>query len=51
MNGKKARVIRKKVCCDTALRNTKYFKDPNTGQIISDKVRRAYQNAKHSGCQ
>lgn len=46
MKNKIAKQIRKAVYGDLAPRNRKYFRDPSTGQIISNQKRRQYQNAK-----
>jgi hypothetical protein len=47
MNGKKAKVLRKKIYGDDfSFRYRKYFRVTKSGQCIADEKRRAYQQEK-----
>lgn len=47
MNGKRAKIIRKKIYGDNfSPRFRKYYRNNETGQIIADNRRRMYQLAK-----
>lgn len=46
MNGKKTKAIRKLIYKDLSLKDRKYFKNPDTIQIIADDIRRLYKLTK-----
>ena len=46
MNQKKAKRLRREVYGDMSTRGTKYYRDPKTGRIVSDKLRWTFKRLK-----
>ena len=46
MGSGRAKKIAKAIYGDLSRRGAKYFKDPKTGQIVREELRRKYQQAK-----
>ena len=50
MNSGRAKKIAKEVYGDLSRKGAKYFKNPGTGQIVREDLRRRYQDIKKVHC-